>query len=186
MHRDIISTESGRTVLTSNQRYYGPRTIPLLFLHGGPGLANLEAVDLIDYDGPIYTYAQFGCGGSDEKEDYTVELFVQQLREVIEYEFKDQDIILMGLSWGGALALLYVEKYGTGHISGLILSSPIINSEDDRRTNKERISHLPKEVREAIDKGNHENNANLLYLTKKGNVLAAKFSEMFNFRKISE
>ena len=157
MHREVITTESGRTVLASNQRYYGPRTIPLLFLHGGPGHANLEAVDLIDYDGPIYTYAQFGCGGSDEKENYTLELFVQQLREVIEYEFKDQDIILMGASWGGGLALLYIEKYGTDHISGLILSSPIINSEDDGRTNKERISHLPKEVREVIDKGNHEN-----------------------------
>ncbi len=156
MHTEKITTESGTTILSSNDRYYGPRNLPLLYLHGGPGSPRLEAVDQIDYDGPVFTYAQFGCGGSDSKGEYTPELFVQQLHEIIEEVFNGGDLVLMGGSWGGGLALLYIEKYGTEHISGLILSSPIINAHDNALTNEKRMSDLPEDIRETILKGNRE------------------------------
>ena len=156
MNRRVVTTDLGKTVFTTNNKIYGKRTLPVLFLHGGPGHANLEVVDAIDYDGPVDTYAQFGCGGSDEKDEYTPKLFVEQLREIIDKEYNGCDVVLFGASWGGALALLYIDKYGTDHISGLVLSSPLINSPDADRVNAERISHLPEYIREKIDKGNKE------------------------------
>lgn len=156
MRREIITTESGKTMLSSNDRYYGARTLPVLYLHGGPGMPNLEVVDQMDYDGPVITYAQFGCGGSDKKESYTPELFVQQLREIVEKELNGSDYVLAGGSWGGSLALLYIDKYGTDNIRGLILSSPLIDSEDSNRINRERISRLPEDIREIIYEGNRE------------------------------
>ena len=156
MQRETITTKSGKTVLVHNGKYRGRRTLPILYLHGGPGSFVGDVVDLIDYDGPVYSYAQFGCGGSDEKEEYTPELFVEQLREVIEHGFKDRNIVLAGASWGGTLALLYIDRFGTEGICGLALLSPAVNSQDNFRTNSERKSKLPEYIKNAIEKGNRE------------------------------
>ena len=74
MHKEKITTESGTTVVHSNNRWHGSRDPPILYLHGGPGSYNPYVIDWLDYDGPIITYAQFVCGGSDDKDVYSPEL----------------------------------------------------------------------------------------------------------------
>ena len=156
MNDERITTPLGTTQMYSNGRFHGKHMVPILYLHGGPGSPDRYAVDRIDYNGPVYTYDQFGCGRSDAKDAYTPDLFVQQLREIIEKEFDWTDIIIMGASWGGTLACLYAEKYGTEGLKGIIISSPLMDEADNARRRGSTMASLPEETRLAIEDGNRE------------------------------
>ncbi len=150
MNSQYLDNDMGRTMMYTNQRCMGMHSAILLYLHGGPGSPYPYVVDELDYGGFIYTYDQFGCGESDKKERYDPDLFVEQLRRVMETLSKSGPIILMGASWGGTLACLYIRKYGTENIKGLILASPCINWKAADRQAKEVIDSLPEPIRNEI------------------------------------
>lgn len=152
MNSQYLDTDMGRTMMYTNQRCMGIHSAILLFLHGGPGSPDPYVVDELDYSGFIYTYDQFGCGESDKKQRYDPDLFVEQLRRVMESLSMSGPIILMGASWGGTLACLYIRKYGTENIKALILASPCINWKDSDRYFKEVINSLPEPIRNEIRK----------------------------------
>ena len=154
MSMNYINTDLGRTALYSNDRMFGKHRSILLYLHGGPGSPDPHIVQYLDYNGWIFTYDQFGCGKSDYKEIYDPDLFVNQLHELIEKEFRNDQLILMGASWGGTLACLYLEKYGTERIKALILASPMMDENDSETQRQNTISSLPSEIQDAIRKGN--------------------------------
>lgn len=107
--------------------------IPLLALHGGPGLTHDSIDTLADLASelPVIFYDQTGSGKSnnyDKKQVvWDIDFFVRDLEKVIEY-FKAESIYLLGFSWGGTLALEYALKPGNA-VKKLILASPFLSSE---------------------------------------------------------
>ena len=87
---------------------------PIIYLHGGPGgyvysknIETLGELSELGYD--VYLYDQIGCGLSERLEkvkEYTALRHVKDLEEIITM-LGAEKVILVGQSWGGALAVLY-------------------------------------------------------------------------------
>ncbi|MDQ2754951.1 MAG: proline iminopeptidase-family hydrolase [Actinomycetota bacterium] len=118
----------------------GDAPAPLVVLHGGPGaahnytlmMANLARPDAArDPQRPVRAvvhYDQIGCGGSTHLPDappetWTVELFVRELRALVDHLGIDR-FHLLGQSWGGMLAPEVVLADPTGILSLTICDSP--------------------------------------------------------------
>lgn len=85
--------------------------IPLLCLHGGPGMAHdyLEPLADLASTRPVVFYDQLGCGRSDRPGDdslWTVDRFVAELAAVRQALGLSR-LHLFGNSWGGWLAMQY-------------------------------------------------------------------------------
>lgn len=132
----------------------------LVVLHGGPGggheyLGNLAA--LATNHQKVVFYDQLGCGKSDQPNDptrWTITRFVNELT-TIRNALDLQDIVLLGQSWGGMLAIEYLMTYPTG-VSGLILSNSL-SSATVFSTELLRLKHeLPSTVLQVLNKNETE------------------------------
>ncbi len=131
----------------------GPGT-PLLVLHGGPGVPSyyLDSLRALASDRPVVLYDQLGCGRSDRPADtslYRAERFVAEVGQVRDALGLGR-VHLLGQSWGGMLAAMYVLTAPPG-LASLVLASPVIDSgrwADDCARLK---AALPAEVQEVID-----------------------------------
>ena len=105
---------------------------PLLLLHGGPGSTH-NSFELLDHvafddDRPLIMYDQIGCGNSSIPENHP-ELWVKEtwVRELenLRAKLDLREIHLMGHSWGGMLAIIYLcDKQPMG-IKSVNLSSTL-------------------------------------------------------------
>lgn len=100
--------------------------IPVLCLHGGPGMPHdyLEPLEDLATRRPVIFYDQLGCGRSDRPADdtlWTTDRFVEELA-VVRAELSLQRPHLFGNSWGGWLALQYTLDRRP-ELASLILSS---------------------------------------------------------------
>lgn len=101
--------------------------VPLLLLHGGPGLPHesLESLSALALTGrPIICYDQLGCGNSVCPPDaavWSVDPFREEVATVCHALGLDQ-VHLLGHSWGGMLALEYALRQPAGLLS-LVLHS---------------------------------------------------------------
>jgi proline iminopeptidase len=131
----------------------GPGT-PLLVLHGGPGVPSyyLDSLRALASERPVVLYDQLGCGRSDRPADtslYRAERFVAEVGQVRDALGLGR-VHLLGQSWGGMLAAMYVLTAPPG-LASLVLASPVIDSgrwADDCARLK---AALPAEVQEVID-----------------------------------
>lgn len=97
------------------ERIGGGPGLPLLCLHGGPGmphdyLESLAGLATCPPSREVVFYDQLGCGRSDRPDDdrlWTVNRFVDELAAVRAALDLDR-VHLLGSSWGGMLALQYV------------------------------------------------------------------------------
>ncbi|MFN8036868.1 MAG: alpha/beta fold hydrolase [Acidimicrobiia bacterium] len=107
-----------------------PGRIPLLLLHGGPGVPwprdPYPAFEIVAGAGrPLVLYDQLGCGGSDRPRDrslWTVGGFVEEVGDV-RRALGLERIHLYGLSWGGMLALEYLLTQPSGVASATLSSA---------------------------------------------------------------
>ena len=105
---------------------------PLLLLHGGPGSSHnyFEVLDELAQKDQrkIIMYDQLGCGKSsipdDHPELYNKNTWVKELMALREYLHLSQ-IHLLGQSWGGMLAIIYMCDYAPQGIKSLILASTL-------------------------------------------------------------
>ena len=94
----------------------------LVYLHGGPGDAALPLVK--HFNLPLsehYTlviWEQRGSGKSyypfSEKENITLETFIEDLKSLIEYlllKFRKENVYLLGHSWGSIIGLNFTIRY---------------------------------------------------------------------------
>lgn len=103
--------------------------VPLLALHGGPGIPHDYIENLADLASDtrrVILYDQLGCGRSDQPDDpslWRVDRFVKELATV-RRELGLERIHLLGQSWGGMLAIEYMLTQPEGIVS-LILASTL-------------------------------------------------------------
>jgi proline-specific peptidase len=137
-------------------RVIGGTGIPLLVLHGGPGVPH-QSVEPIATFGPgtrpIVFYDQLGCGASDRPEDPALErldVFLDELAAV--RRALDLEVVhLLGHSWGGMLALEYAVHQPEGLRSLTVVGTPAATGTFQQR---QRGLHeqLPEDVRATLDR----------------------------------
>jgi proline-specific peptidase len=109
-----------------------PGKLPLLCLHGGPGVPHdyLEPLEAMAATGRrVIFYDQLGCGNSDHPHDpslWSVRLFVEELATMRQALGLDR-VHILGNSWGGMLAQEYALTQPAG-IASLILHSSLASS----------------------------------------------------------
>jgi proline-specific peptidase len=130
--------------------------IPLLTLHGGPGVGHDYIENLADLASDtrrVILYDQLGCGRSDQPDNpslWRVERFVKEVG-MVRQELRLDRIHLLGQSWGGMLALEYALTQPKGLVS-LILASTLSSmalwvSEANRLR-----TELPPDVQATLDR----------------------------------
>jgi proline-specific peptidase len=128
--------------------------VPLLALHGGPGvphdyIENLEA--MASDSRRVIFYDQLGCGCSDQPDDnslWRVDRFVEELG-IVRRELGLERVHLLGQSWGGMLAIEYMLTRPHGIVSLILASTlssmPLWIAEANRLRNE-----LPPEVQATL------------------------------------
>jgi proline-specific peptidase len=102
--------------------------IPILCLHGGPGMTHdyLENLGDLARTRPVVFYDQLGSGRSERPADeslWTVGRFVEEL-EAVREALSLERLHLFGNSWGGWLALQYALDRRPQLVSLTLSSSP--------------------------------------------------------------
>ena len=105
---------------------------PLVVLHGGPGAAHdyLEVLQAIAGQGrAVIHYDQIGCGRSTHLPDkgvdfWTVELFLDELGNLLRHLGIEDAYHVLGQSWGGMLAAEFAVTRPKGLRSLVIANSP--------------------------------------------------------------
>ncbi len=109
----------------------GART-PLVTLHGGPGASHdylLSLTDLATGGRAVVHYDQLGCGRSTHLPErggdfWSVELFLDELDNLLERLGLAEGYHLLGQSWGGMLAAEHAVRRPAGLRSLVISNSP--------------------------------------------------------------
>ena len=131
------------------------RRLPLLVLHGGPGVPHdyLEDLAVLAETGrPVVFYDQLGCGKSDHPDDlglWIMDTFVDEIGAVRDALGLDR-FHLLGHSWGGWLALEYALGQPSGLESMVLASTSASVPAFATATHKLKES-LPAEVQQTID-----------------------------------
>jgi proline-specific peptidase len=131
-----------------------PGKLPLLCLHGGPGVPHdyIESLETMVATGRrVIFYDQLGCGNSDQPHDpslWTVDLFVDEVGVVRRALGLDR-LHLLGQSWGGMLAMQYALTQPVGLVSLIVASSPASMLQWVAEANRLRAT-LPAEVQQTL------------------------------------
>jgi L-proline amide hydrolase len=107
----------------------GTGRTPLVVLHGGPGAAHdytLRIAGLAAQGRPVVHYDQLGIGNSSHLPErgadfWTVQLFLDELDNLLAALDLDGGYHLLGHSWGGMLAAEHAVRRPTG-LRGLVIS----------------------------------------------------------------
>jgi proline iminopeptidase len=95
---------------------------PVVLVHGGPGWWDVfQDLPPLLPNFTVHRWDQRGCGRSDRRGPYTLDRFVADLDQIRESAGQEQ-VVLLGHSWGAALALQYAGAH-LDHVSRLILVS---------------------------------------------------------------
>jgi proline iminopeptidase len=111
---------------------FGDPAAPVLItLHGGPGADYrdmLPLAALADDGYRVVFWDQRGAGLSARHDPGTIDLdlYVEDLRQIIEHYAPHQPVVFIGHSWGAMYATAFIDRYGdyNGRIRGAILSEP--------------------------------------------------------------
>jgi proline-specific peptidase len=157
----MMHNESGWLVNSSGHKTWysdvGPDgKVPILLLHGGPGAPHDTFEPLaaeLSKERRVVMYDQLGCGLSDKPQDsslWTIQYYLQELRWVIR-ELGLNEVVILGQSWGGMLALEYAVTRPQG-LRGLVLSNSLASSRTWNSEARRLVDEMPVHQREIIDR----------------------------------
>lgn len=132
---------------------------PLVLLHGGPGSTHnyFEVLDQLAQNDhrQLIMYDQLGCGLSSIPDEtpaiYNQTTWVNQLIQLREQLNLDR-IHLLGQSWGGMLAIIYLCDYQPAGIQSVILASTLSSARLWGSEQHRLIKFLPLDEQAAIAK----------------------------------
>jgi len=148
--------QQGRIAVPGGEIWYGVSGtldqggVPLLVLHGGPGVNHRYLLALRDLarDRAVIFYDQLDAGASDRPhapDNWTIARFLREIDHVRTALSLDQ-VAVFGNSWGGTLAAAYGASRPEG-LRGLVLSSPLINTTTWIADNQLHRDALPDDVK---------------------------------------
>jgi proline iminopeptidase len=128
--------------------------IPLLVLHGGPGVPHnyLRSLDALANERPVIYYDQLGCGNSEKPEDTTLwqaDRFADELETLIHY-FQLEKVHILGQSWGTMLAMEYMATKAAEMVQSLILAAPALSVSRWNADQRNHILSLPEDIQHTI------------------------------------
>ena len=136
-------------------------TKPLICLHGGPGGTHdaFEIFDSLAKDRMIISYDQIGGGKSyieGHEELFNADTWKKELMALKEY-LGIHECHILGQSWGGMLAIIYISDEHPEDVKSCILSSTLSSSKlwSDELHNE--IDHFEEEVKQAIYEAEQKN-----------------------------
>jgi proline-specific peptidase len=138
---------------------------PLVVLHGGPGLSHHYVLPFKDiytrFNIPVIFYDQIGIGESSHpkdvpKEFWTLDLFMDELDNVLEHLGIKGNYDLAGHSWGGMLAAHYVSHRHPPGLQHLVLASAAPSMALWVESTRQLLQQLPADLRETIEKHEKE------------------------------
>lgn len=138
-----------------------PGLRPVVALHGGPGSshaymsvhADLYAAHSI----PVIFYDQIGSGKSTHvkdapKEFWTLDLFMDELENLLAHFNISGDYDLIGHSWGGMLAGNFAAARSPKGLKHLIIADSPASMELWEESTARLVQKLPKNLQEIIEK----------------------------------
>ena len=162
-------TREGYIPVTGGKIWYrivgaDKKGIPLLVLHGGPGVPHdyLEPLEALSDERPVVFYDQLGCGNSDKPDSnslWTTERFVNELARVRQI-LKLDKLHILGQSWGSMLAVEYILNKKPKLIMSLILSGPCLSASLWHRDQRLYLSELPEAIQNTIMESESTGNFN--------------------------
>lgn len=136
---------------------------PLVVLHGGPGYTHAylkPAFDLFSRttSTPVIYYDQFGNGNSTHLREkrldesfWTVDIFTQELDNLLTKLDIVGDFNLYGHSWGAMLAISYVSRYQPKGLRKLVLGSGPASMVLWKEAARGFLEQLPPHMMERLD-----------------------------------
>jgi proline iminopeptidase len=123
--------------------------IPLLLLHGGPGLSSsyLAPLEALADERPVIRYDQLGGGQSEHSTDiglWTTQRFVEEVGQV-RAALGLERLHLLGHSWGAMLAIEYARTHSV-RLASLILAGPALSIPRTVADMDKLRSQLPADV----------------------------------------
>lgn len=160
-HEGELKTQEGFVEVSGGKVWYkitgvGKPGIPLLILHGGPGVPHdyLLPLAALSDERPVIFYDQLGCGFSDKPGDtslWNTSRFIAELK-ALRNALNLNEMHLLGQSWGTMLAVEYLLQEKPSGIKSLILSAPYLSTPLWEADQAIWISQLPQNVQDTIKK----------------------------------
>src|SRR4051794_5247180 len=130
---------------------------PLVVLHGGPGATHdytLRIARLAEDDRAVVHYDQLGCGRSTHLPDrgadfWTVQLFLDELDNLLDHLGIGDHYAVLGQSWGGMLGAEHAIRRPSGLTCLVLADSPASMELWVDEANRLRAD-LPAEVQETL------------------------------------
>ena len=129
----------------------------LLYLHGGPGFANIGLMDAIqrpweDYFTVVqWDQRQTGKSANDETEPLTLDQLIEDTEEVVQYlqhHLNQEKLFLLGHSWGSVPGMHLVKRH-PDWLHAYIGIGQVVNMMDSERVLYERLFSHAKEQKES-------------------------------------
>ena len=160
-----IKSEEGRARFGAYETWYrisGDLTMrkrPVFILHGGPGAGHnyVDSYKLLSLqDRAVIHYDQLGCGNStllpDKGADFwTVQLFIDELNNLIDHLGQRSAYHVLGQSWGGMLAAEFGVTRPAGLKSLTIANSPASMALWSSEAMRQR-SEMPQDIQDALNR----------------------------------
>jgi pimeloyl-ACP methyl ester carboxylesterase len=120
MAATMIEMDDGARLCTWTAGPVVPQGLPLVMVHGGPGIPDYLApvARIVDDLCLVHRYDQRGTGGSGWEGEHTIARHVQDLASLIDAWGHDR-VVLMGHSFGTSMASYFLLAH-PGRVAGLI------------------------------------------------------------------
>ncbi len=161
----VYSDETHQTYF----KYFGDlnnkKHTPVVVLHGGPGLCHNYLLSLSDlatkYEIPVILYDQLGNAKSTHLKDkpptfWTIDLFIDELINLLNHFNIQDDFALVGHSWGGILATEFEVRRQPAGLKSMVISNSLASSALWNQSNGQLLSAFPETVKQGIMGGMKE------------------------------
>jgi proline iminopeptidase len=144
------------------RRFENGRGIPLLVIHGGPGLTSgyLESLTALSDTRPVVFWDQLDCGRSDRPKNpalWTLERFVEEL-DLVREALTPGPVHLLGHSWGSTLAMEWLVTRRPAAIASVTFASPCLSTPRWIRDTRALVARLSPGAQTAIAEAEHTGN----------------------------